>query len=94
LSRTHAYLKEPLPSSAASCCLVSAQSLAIEGQMRRAWWGENAGLVGLPKKFPLSAGFVCPSPALGGGVATKAERPGKKKCKTGRNDGAVGVGQK
>ena len=78
LSRTHAYLKEPLPSSAASCCLVSAQSLAIEGQMRRGWWGEKCGVGGPAEKISLICWVCVPLPRFAGGVATKAQRPGKK----------------
>jgi hypothetical protein len=60
-------------------CLVSARSLAIECQMRRAVGGvEMRGEWACQKKIPLSARFVCPSPALRRGAATKAEEAREK----------------
>jgi len=67
LSKTQAYLKEPLPSSAASCPVCQqygdVERRELRGARRDQGSGQIAGQAGpCPKKNLLSAHFVCPSP--------------------------------
>lgn len=76
LSRTHAYLKEPLPSSAASCCSVSASSWIVSSRCLAVEGCERGVSGSVHENF---AYLVCvPLPHLDKrGVATKAEQQEK-----------------